>query len=207
MRWQKIKVKDFEVTYTDVMKPHSKSYGHPGKYICNEEEVSLQPESRQLTFIKVFGTSFFTAWAILGYLFTSPPEMWAIVIGGPLLGGLACTAIYFLAKLEIDAGPYIVFNRATDEIVLPRLKKTFPKDAVTLQWITGRCEHHPDIHTDLNLIVQEDGVLNRYFVMGAPLKKYIRSFVQEADIPVIEINTGWRGRRDLDAQSNPIAKG
>ena len=43
MRWQKIKAEDLEMTYTDVMQPTPQSYGHHGKHVCTEKEVSLQP--------------------------------------------------------------------------------------------------------------------------------------------------------------------
>ena len=202
MDWQKIKAKDLDVAYTDVMKPSSRSYGAPAeKHVCSEKDARLQPDPGPLTFIKYFALVFLPAFSLLGYFFCPPPVKWAVIIAGPLLGGFTFAMIYFLIKHEVDAGPYIIYDKATDKILLPRFGKSFQRTAVTLQWITGRDKGDPEIQTDLNLIVEENGNLNRYFVMGGPIRKQVRNFVEEADIPVIEINTRWRGRRDLDAQS------
>ena len=189
MDWQKIKSHDFHPTYTDMPLPPIRGYGNPGRYVCDEKGVRLEPEPRQLKFIIVFGWIFLPAFFLLGCFFVPPPMNWAVMIAGPLLGGFTLALFYFLIKHEIDAGPHITFDNAADEILLPRFNKSFQRKAVTLQWITGRSEHDTDIQTDLNLIVEENGNLNRYFLIGGPFRKHVKNFVKEANIPVIEINT------------------
>lgn len=201
MQWKKIPKENYSIDYEDQSLPSSRSYGHPGRLLFDGKDATLGPDPRQLTGILAFGLFFIPLFSLSGYLFIPDDTKWFVVLGGPALGTLTFTLIYYLIKQDVDAGPYIQFFQDTNEIVLQRIGKRFNKDDVTLQWITGRLENDNDIETDLNLIVNDGVTIIRYFVMGGPYRKYVKEFAQHAHIPVIEINMGWNGRRDLDRES------
>lgn len=200
--WQKVKKQDYSIDYVDRLMPTSRHYGHPGRLTFNDGDALYEPEAGQLTGIKWFAVFFIPLFSLIAYFFIPGKEKWLFVIAGPTVGTLTFGLIYYLIKQEVDKGPYIRFVAESNEIALPRLARVFAKDQVTLQWITGRLENDNDVATDLNLIVQEeDGLKYRYHVMGGPYRKYVKRFAEHAEIPVVEINMGWTGRRDGDRES------
>ncbi len=201
--WQKASKHDYAIDFVDRFVPTSRHYGHPGRLIIDDGDAIYGPEDRQLTGIKWFAVFFIPIFSLTAYLFIPGNEKWLFVVAGPTVGTLTFGIIYYLIKQDVDAGPYIQFVAKSDSIALPRLELSFDKEQVTLQWITGRLENDNDIATDLNLIVQEEnGEKHRYYVMGGPYRKYVKQFAEHARIPVVEINMGWKGRRDLDRSTN-----
>ena len=199
--WQKAKKQDYTVDYVDKLMPSSRHYGHPGRLTFENGDATYGPDARQLTGILWFAAFFIPIFSLTAYFFIPGNEKWLFVLAGPTVGTLTFGVIYYLIKHEIDAGPYIQFVANSNEIVLPRFEKRFDKERVTLQWITGRLENDNGNATDLNLIVQEDDVKHRYYVMGGPYRKYVKQFANHARIPVVEINMGWKGRRDSGCES------
>lgn len=197
--WQKAIKQEYSIDYVDCWIPTSRRYGHPGRLTFENGDAILEPESRQLTGIKWFAAFFIPLFSLTAYFFIPGNEKWLFVIAGPTVGMLTFGIIYYLIKQDVDAGPYVKFLAKSNEIALPRLDLSFHKDQVTLQWITGRLKNDNDVATDLNLITQgENGVKHRYYIMGGPYRKYVKKFAEHAGIPVVEINMGWKGRRDAD---------
>lgn len=197
--WQKIAKQEYAIDYVDRLLPTSRHYGHPGRLTFEGGDAIYEPESRQLTGIKWFGAFFIPLFSLSAYFFIPGNEKWLFVIAGPTIGTLTFGIIYYIIKKDIDAGPYIHFIEKSNEVALPRLNMSFNKEKVVLQWITGRLKNNNDIQTDLNLIFQdENGSKNRYYVMGDPYRKYVKQFAEHAGIPVVEIDMGWKGRRDID---------
>ena len=197
--WQKIAKQEYAIDYVDRLLPTSRHYGHPGRLTFEGGDAIYEPESRQLTGIKWFGAFFIPLFSLSAYFFIPGNEKWLFVIAGPTIGTLTFGIIYYIIKKDIDAGPYVHFIEKSNEVALPRLNMSFNKEKVVLQWITGRLKNNNDIQTDLNLIFQdENGSKNRYYVMGDPYRKYVKQFAEHAGIPVVEIDMGWKGRRDID---------
>ena len=197
--WQKIAKQEYAIDYVDRLLPTSRHYGHPGRLTFEGGDAIYEPESRQLTGIKWFGAFFIPLFSLSAYFFIPGNEKWLFVIAGPTIGTLTFGIIYYIIKKDIDAGPYIHFIEKSNEVALPRLNMSFNKEKVVFQWITGRLKNNNDIQTDLNLIFQdENGSKNRYYVMGDPYRKYVKQFAEHAGIPVVEIDMGWKGRRDID---------
>ena len=197
--WQKTNKQEYSVDYVDRLMPASRHYGHPGRLTFDNGDAIYEPESRQLTGIKWFGGFFIPLFSLAAYFFIPGNEKWLFVIAGPTVGTLTFGIIYYLIKQDIDAGPYIQFIAESNVVALPRLNMSFNKEQVVLQWITGRLKNDNDVATDLNLIVQDgNGDKYRYYVMGGPYRKYVKQFAEHAGIPVVEINMGWKGRRDMD---------
>lgn len=200
--WQKVKKQNYSIDYVDRMMPTSRCHGHPGRLTFEDRDAVYEPEARQLTVVMWFAVFFIPLFSLTAYFFIPGKEKWLFVIAGPTVGTLTFGLIYYLIKYEVDKGPYIRFDAKSNQIALPRLDKRFDKEQVTLQWITGRLENDNDVATDLNLIVsEEDGLRCRYYVMGSPYRKYVKQFSEHAQIPVVEINMGWRGRRDGDRET------
>ena len=200
--WQKTKKQDYTIDYIDTLMPSSRHYGHPGRLTFENGDAIYGPESGQLAGVKWFAIFFIPLFSLIAYFFIPGNEKWIFVIAGPTIGTLTFGIIYYLIKQEIDGGPYIQYVAESNQILLPRLGKSFDKEQVTLQWITGRLGNDNDVATDLNLIVQEDELKRRYYVMGGPYRKYVKQFSEHAGVPVVEINMGWRGRRDTDRDNN-----
>jgi hypothetical protein len=63
-----------------------------------------------------------------------------------------------------------------------------------LQLLTGR-DKNADVsnHSDLNLLVDEDGVIVRYHLMGNPLQEHARVIAQAMNTKLFEQNvpSGW----------------
>ena len=201
MHWKKLHPNDHVISYIDAKRPSSMGYGNPGKFVESNGEARLEPDAGQLKFIKFFAVLFIPAFTLGLFLLIPGNGKWLALAAAPTLGLLTFGLAYFLVKNEIKLGPYILFSSKTDEVTLPRIDKTFARERVVLQWISGRSEDDPEMQTDLNLIVDEDGSRTRYFVMGGPYRNYVKQFADYANLSVVEVNAGWRGRRDIDASA------
>ena len=202
--WQKVSKQDYVIDYVDKPTPSwsGQNSGHPGRLTFENGDAVLEPEARQLIGIKWFAMCFIPLFSLTAYFALPGKEKWLAILAGPTIGTLTFGLIYHLVKLEIDKGPYIRFTAKTNEITLPRWEQDFDREQVTLQWISGRKEETNDVTTDLNLIVQnKDGSKHRYYIMRGPYRKYIKQFAEHAGVSVVEVNMGWRGRRDADLKT------
>ena len=205
MEWTKIYPDELNITYRNSDDMDFRHYGDFGVVTNDDETVQIAPSPRQLKFIVIFGSLFLPFFSAIAFFFATGPERWLAGIGGPIIGYVTLALIYSLMKRNIDFGPYISYSRSTGKLSVPRAKKEFAaSDAQYLQWISGRSKNDSDVHTDLNIVVKDEhGSLWRYFVMGDPYRKNVKQFSTFTGIPVIEVDLGWRGNRDLDA-TDPV---
>ena len=199
--WQKISKEDFEPDYFD-HGPDSDIFStaiFPGRIVIRGDDVSYEPDRRSLAILKWFAICFTITLMVGMYFLASDEIRWAVVAAIPAFAALTFGLWYFLLNREIDAGPYVVYSAATNEIVLPKYSKRFAKELVYLQEVTGRCKDDPEIETHLNLVAIEGDVKRRYHVKSGPFRKIVKQFAKHAEVPVVELNLGWfvYGNQDL----------
>jgi hypothetical protein len=123
-------------------------------------------------------------------------------IDGPFAGAITFAMIYALGDYHERLGEYLVIDRASNTIRLPRVKKEFPFSGAAFQWIRGRTRQFMDVEVDLNLLVSESGEVLRYHVMGNPSRRMIEQVICFSGLPLEEIDLGWRGFRDADTDTH-----
>jgi hypothetical protein len=124
----------------------------------------------------------------------------------PMVGGPGLLMIYHIQKSNIEAGVYIAVDLASGTVALPRIGFTVStSDVVCLQWISGRSQSFNSHKTDLNLITTAGDGRLRHFVMGSPDRFHVRKLSKAGRIPVVEVDTGFRGFRDVQAGSRRSA--
>lgn len=126
-------------------------------------------------------------------------ERFLVAIGFPVLGGILFTPIYFLQRYHERLGDYLVIDRSTSTLALPRVNREFAfSQVVGFQWIRGRSRHDEDIDIDLNLHVNESGDMIRYHVMGNPSRSVVEQLLAFSAFSLDEIDLGRHGFRDTD---------
>jgi hypothetical protein len=152
-------------------------------------------------FVVVFACLFLPTFAAIAWFMIpeNGPRLF-FTIGGPIAGAITFALIYALGDYHERLGEYLVIDRATKTIRLPRVKKEFPFSEVAFQWIRGRTRQSLDfeVEVDLNLLVSESGEVLRYHVMGNPPRRVIEQVICFSGLPLEEIDLGWRGDRDAE---------
>lgn len=198
-----MKLEDVHVDWRDADLPTSRHYGDGGNLQQDDATIRLIPSLFGLKFIPIFGAIFWPVATIAAFLFAPPPYGWLFAVLIPICGGPALLMMYQILKSNIDAGPYIAVDLACQTVALPRIGLTASiADIVCLQWISGRCHSSNSYNTDLNLITKTDHGRTRRYVMGSPDRYHVRKLSKAANIPVIEIDAGLRGFRDIQAEQN-----
>ena len=171
--------------------------GDLGEVRHQDNVVSLRPSSAALRFIVVFGCLFLPTFVIVAWFFIDGPDKWIPIAMGPVCGVIAFGFIFWIVKSNIDKGPYIEFDAATNIVSVPRLDVEFERSEVEyLQLITGRSTTLPDVQMDLNLVINEGGRSFRYLIMPSPHRPYVLEFAKLADLEVREVKLGRKGCRD-----------
>ena len=142
------------------------------------------------------GVSYLTGdWSHLGLLGL------CVVIGGMTCGGVSGIYIYRYRRAN-RLGPWLILDRTTGRIELPREGITFERsDVLHVQYITtkhlGLGDHGDEMRvSELNLITLRDGVRERWPLLqsGATVRafsKVLRAIQHHTDLPVMRVRDGW----------------
>ena len=158
--------------------------------------VPRAPWTFLIGFACLFLPSFvFVAW----YFIPEPTIRLFFMIAGPLAAVFAFALIYWMQSYHEGLGDFLVIDRASRTMELPRSKERFPfAQVVCFQWIRGRTQLNMDTEVDLNLLVRDSGEIIRYHVMGNPSRRLVEQVISFSGIAIEEIDLGGRGHRDAD---------
>jgi hypothetical protein len=128
--------------------------------------------------------------AIIWFTATDPIRKWFHLFAGVAVSALGFTAIGALQRYHWKVGDYLVIDRVTKTLMLPRLKRTFAfAQVVGFQWVRERKLNADTSNVDLNLLAQDPaGDIVRYHVVGDPSRKMIEQVVCFAGLPLEEID-------------------
>lgn len=166
------------------------------------EQLRLEVRSAK-KFVVAFGVLFIPAFALTAW-FAIPDWNTKVffAVGGAAVGLFTFGLVYWLMDYHERLGDYLVIDRQTHIVLLPRCKARFPLDQVFgLQMIRGRSQASADVETDLNLLVAEGQELVRYHVLGSPTRGLVEQVAEFAGFRVEEVDLGWNGYRDQDRDS------
>ncbi|WP_206036403.1 hypothetical protein [Crateriforma spongiae] len=119
----------------------------------------------------------------------------AFTLFGTFCGICTFGLIYALLKYHRDRGDYIIIDANACRAILPRHDCQFAlTDVQCLQLLTGRDKNDEVVNnSDLNLMVDVNGEIMRYHVMGNPSRDHAQAIAKEISIPLIEqyVPDGW----------------
>jgi hypothetical protein len=136
-----------------------------------------------------------------------PWAVYGIPIGiGLLTCGGVTAAIYWTVANAQRLGPWLIYDKATGRVELPRQGVTFGRqEIVCLQDITtkrldwGGVMNNERL-SELNLITSRDGVRKRWPLLRSTLNQkafdhILKSLVENTDLPVMQVRDEWLGWR------------
>lgn len=102
----------------------------------------------------------------------------------------------------MEAGPCISAGFGQEIVLLPRYERFSTTEIVCLHWISGRSDRSSDQHTELHVITKKGDVDLGTFVIGSPGRYHVRKQSKHANIPVVEVDTGFCGYRDVSLDTD-----
>lgn len=182
-----------------------RSYGtRDAKLEIGNDTLQVTIQRGTSRFVLVFAVMFLPIFgALIFYFVPNQQERIAFVCLSIFCGLATFTVIYALMRYHENLGDYLEVNRSLKTIRLPRQNLEFPfSQVVGFQWICGPTKNDGTINNvDLNLLIRESDVTMRYHIMGNPPRKMVEEIVRFSGIGLDEINVGWRGDRNRDANS------
>src|SRR6056297_950593 len=185
-----------------------RSHSSPDSVLIQTDDIMRCAVSASATtFVLVFSPIFMVFfWIVCWFGIVDHRERIAFMTFGTFCGIATFGLIYAIMKHHRDRGDYVVVDRSNRRVDLPRYDRTFSLDDIRcLQLVTGRDKNDEVVNnSDLNLLVDEDGVIVRYHLMGNPLKEHAKRISQAMDTNLYEQNvpSGWY--RSSDRQSKAV---
>ena len=182
-----------------------RSHSSPDSVLVQTDDVlRCAVSTAATTFVSVFSPIFMVFfWIVCWYGIVEPRERIAFMTFGTFCGISTFGIIYAIMRHHRNRGDYVVVDHSNRRVILPRHNRTFCLDDIQcLQMLTGRDKNDEVVNnSDLNLLVDEDGVIVRYHLMGNPLKEHARIISQAMNTKLYEQNVppGWF--RSSDRQS------
>lgn len=147
-------------------------------------------------FVSIFGPVFVVFLVSTCWLGTDDFRQRVAFTTFALFCGCVCFGLlYGMMKHHQAQGDYVVVDHTNERIELPRHNRVFrTTDVQCLQLLSGRdidCESIT--HSDLNLLVDESGVIVRYQLIGNPNREHARAIAKAMQTPLIEqaVPAGW----------------
>jgi hypothetical protein len=161
--------------------------------------------SSATTFVIIFSPIFMVFfWIVCWFGIVDHRERIAFMTFGTFCGIATFGLIYALMKHHRGRGDYVVVDHLNQRVDLPRHNRIFSFESILcLQLVTGRDKNDEVVNnSDLNLLVDEDGVVVRYHVMGNPNKAHANVISQAMNTRLIEqsVPSGWY--RSSDRQNH-----
>lgn len=184
-----------------------RSYSSPDSVLIESEGITrcaVNPSAT--TFISIFAPVFMVFfWIVCWFGISDHRERIALLTFGTFCGIATFGLIYALMKHHRDRGDYVVVDRANQRVELPRHHRVFSFENIRcLQLVTGRDKNDEVVNnSDLNLLVEEDGVVVRYHLMGNPNKEHARRISRAMNTRLIEqsVPSGWYRSSDRQTEA------
>lgn len=174
-----------------------RSYSSPDSVLIQTDEVTRCTVSTSATtFVSIFSPIFMVFfWIVCWFGIVDHRERLAFMTFGTFCGIATFGLIYAIMKHHRDRGDYVAVDHSNQRVDLPRYGRAFDFENIRgLQLVTGRDKNDEvSNNSDLNLLVDEDGVIVRYHLMGNPQKEHPRIISQAMNTKLFEQNvpSGW----------------
>lgn len=147
-------------------------------------------------------------WALKNFTHnTAPPwAVYGIPVGiGAITCGTVTAVVYWTVAQAQRLGPWLIYDKATGRVELPRLGVTFDRQQIVhLQSISTKQLDRDSIlnnprFSELNLVTSRDGIRERWPLLRSSLDletyDYIlKSLLENTDLPVVRVQDellGW----------------
>jgi hypothetical protein len=175
----------------------------PWKTIHDQASFRIVPISfpwRAVIILNTLFVIFAVGWIFAGFRFAAADQHPLILISGISVGLLTClfftTFVHYRFRSERARGPWLIFDRASAMLSLPREKRRFPVSQTHLQFLYVQGYSH-DEGSELQLVADlpaADGTTQQAFLLmtsifgeGGPIETLAQAIQTHTPIKVLRI--------------------